>query len=597
MAEEIREILPNNTINEGLEGSVVGADNGADIVADSILRANTDAQAELAALTDGNLSPIDATQMVDHIASAAPEVNKFIVLGALVFMVWMLIRDRMRPGILLFSVVVIFLCTGILTPDDAIAGFSNKGMITVALLFLVSEGVRRSDCLGSIMKWIFPDKEHSSVRKGYIYIMGVVASASAFLNNTPIVVIFIPHIKQWAKRVGLPLKKFLIPLSYAAILGGMCTLIGTSTNLVVHGLMLDLEFDATKYPQLMEISNGFSMFELGKVGGLIALAGIAYIVIFGNRRLPNDDNTKGVNEGINSKIHIVEAVIGPRFPGINKSWEEFDFKNHYNADIIQVRRAGNVIADMQSIRFREGDTLVLSADEQFIPTWGDSSVFLLLSNDSDYTPKCPTWKKWTSLGLLVLMIAGATLGDTEWAKEALPGLSLDMFFWACVVAVIMAFCNIFPPKKYSKFISWDILITIASALSISTAMTKSGLADWVASSLIGMANDVPPIAILGVLYLVTNIITELITNNAAAAFAFPIAVAISTQMGVSPMPFMVAICIAASSSFSSPIGYQTNMIVQGIGGYKFGDFIRIGLPLNIIAFIISMIFIPLFWPF
>ena len=510
------------------------------------------------------------------------EAYIYIVLAALIFMVVMLIKDKMRPGLLLFSVVVIFLATGLLTPQEALAGFSNKGMITVALLFLVSEGVRRSDCLGAIMRNIFPPKERSTVRRGHLYIMSVVAAASAFLNNTPIVVIFIPHIKAWAKRVGLPLKKFLIPLSYAAILGGMCTLIGTSTNLVVHGLMLDAGLD------------GFSMFELGKVGGIIAIVGIIYILLFGNKRLPDDDETKPAST---DKRHIVEAVIGPRFPGINKTLTEFDFKSHYNAEIIQIRRVGNVLRETPHCRFREGDTLILSADEQFIPTWGDSSVFLLLSNDAEYTPECPAWKKWFTLGLLLMMIVGATLGDMEFMREVVPGMRLDMFFWACVVTIVMAFCNIFPPKKYSKFISWDILITIASALAISDAMSKSGLADWMAGGLIGMANDMPPIAVLAMLYLATNIITELITNNAAAAFAFPIAMAVSEQMAVSPMPFLVAICIAASCSFSSPIGYQTNMIVQGIGGYKFRDFVRIGLPLNIIAFIISMVFIPLFWPF
>ena len=512
-------------------------------------------------------------------------IDKYIVLAALAFMVAMLIKDKMRPGILLFSVVVIFIVTGILTPAEALSGFSNKGMITVALLFLVSEGVRRSDSLGSVMKWIFPSKERSSVRKGYLYIMGVVASASAFLNNTPIVVIFIPHIKAWARRVGLPMRKFLIPLSYAAILGGMCTLIGTSTNLVVHGLMLDAGMD------------GFTMFELGKVGGIIALVGIAYIVLFGERRLPAGDiNEEQIRDG-SSGYHIVEAVIGPRFPGINYAVKEFDFAGHYNANILQLRRGGERIENMEDVRFREGDTLLLAADEKFIPTWGDSSVFLMLTNDKEHTPESSPQRKWFTLSLLVMMIVGATLGDMPFIRERYPELSLDMFFWACVVTVIMAFTGIIPPKKYSKFISWDILVTIASALAISTAMTNSGLADWVAISLTRLADRFSPIVVLMLLYVVTNIITELITNNAAAAFAFPIALAVSQQMGLSPMPFMVAICIAASCSFSSPIGYQTNMIVQGIGGYSFRDFVRIGLPLNIIAFVISMIFIPIFWPF
>lgn len=172
-----------------------------------------------------------------------------------------------------------------------------------------------------------------------------------------------------------------------------------------------------------------------------------------------------------------------------------------------------------------------------------------------------------------------------------------MFFWAGVVTIVMAFTSIIPPKKYTKFITWDILITIASALAISTAMTNSGLADWVAKGLIGMANDCSPVVIMAVLFIVTNLITELITNNAAAAFAFPVALSVATQLGVDPMPFIVAICIAASCSFSSPIGYQTNMIVQGIGEYKFKDFLRVGLPLNLLSLIISVIFIPIFWPF
>ncbi len=508
-----------------------------------------------------------------------------VVLITIVLMVVLLLRDRMRPGLLLFSVVVIFIITGVLTPREALAGFSNKGMVTVGLLFLVSEGIRRSDCLGPMMARLFPVRERCSVRRGYLSILPSIAFISAFLNNTPIVVIFTPHIKAWARRVGLPLKKFLIPLSYAAILGGMCTLIGTSTNLVVHGLMLEEGFE------------GFSMFELSKVGVPIALAGILYISLVGNRLLPDDKTLAEESRQGDGHIHIVEAVLAPRFPGIHKGVEEFDFRGHYGADIIQIRRGGEVLPLDANYLFREGDTLVLSAPENFIPTWSDSSVFLILSNDVEHLSKAPAWKKWLSLLLLVVMILGATFGQTDLMRHLLPGIESDMFFWAAVVTVIMAFCNIFPPKKYTKFISWDILITIACALAVSRAMTKSGLADWVASALIDLSGSVSPYVILAILYLVTNLITELITNNAAAAFAFPIALSASVQLGVNPMPFFVAICIASSASFSSPIGYQTNMIVQGIGNYKFRDFLRIGLPMNLIAFVITMILVPLFWKF
>lgn len=511
--------------------------------------------------------------------------EKYVVLASIIFMVWMLFREQMRAGILLFSIVVLFLALGILTPNEVLAGFSNRGMITVALLFLVSEGVRRSDALGTIMRYIFPSKEHSSVRKGLTYIMSVVTFGSAFLNNTPIVVIFIPHIKAWARRVGLPLKKFLIPLSYAAILGGICTLIGTSTNLVVHALMLGAGME------------GFTMFELGYVGAPIAIVGTIYMIFIGARLLPDDTIDEVDGLASRGKYHIVEAVIGPRFPGINSTVAEFDFRRHYNANILQIRRGGELVADIGDLRFREGDTLLLAADSSFIPTWGDSSVFLILTNDHDHTPQSTPLRKWSALVLLLVMIVGATLGDMPFMQGVLPQESLDMFFWAAVVTVIMAFTGIFPAKQYTKFISWDILVTIASALAISTAMTRSGLADWMAHSLVGLANDYSPIVVLALLYIVTNIITELITNNAAAAFAFPIALAVSQQMSVSAMPFMVAITIAASCSFSSPIGYQTNMIVQGIGGYSFRDFLRVGIPLNGIAFVISMVLIPIYWSF
>lgn len=199
--------------------------------------------------------------------------------------------------------------------------------------------------------------------------------------------------------------------------------------------------------------------------------------------------------------------------------------------------------------------------------------------------------------LLILMIAGATVGELPIVKEMFPDMKLDMFFFVSVTTIIMAWTKIFPARKYTKYISWDILITIACAFAISKAMVNSGVADKVAEFIIGMSDDYGPHVLLAVLFIITNLFTELITNNAAAALAFPLALSLSTQLGVDPMPFFVVICMAASASFSTPIGYQTNLIVQGIGNYKFMDFVRIGLPLNLITFLISIFLIPLIWPF
>ena len=510
------------------------------------------------------------------------------VLLALIGMIAALVWDKMRPGMVLLTVVVFFLCVGILTPKEMLEGFSNKGMITVAMLFLVSEGVRQSGALGQLIKKLLPEGK-TTVFKAQARMLPPVAFVSAFLNNTPVVVIFAPIIKRWAEAVKLPATKFLIPLSYVTILGGICTLIGTSTNLVVHGMILEAGFE------------GFSMFELGKVGIFIAIAGIIYIFLFSKRLLPDarPDTAvpdEEVEEG--EKLHRVEAVLGARFPGINKKLSDFNFQRHYGAEVkeIKTRNGQRYVDHLEDVVLREGDTLVVMADDTFIPTWGESSVFVLLTNGNDPDTSGKK-KRWLALILLVLMIVGATVGELPATKEMFPDIKLDMFFFVCITTIIMAWTNIFPARKYTKYISWDILITIACAFAISKAMVNSGVADCVAGFIIGLSDDYGPHVLLAILFVITNLFTELITNNAAAALAFPLALSISAQLGVSPTPFFVVICMAASASFSTPIGYQTNLIVQGIGNYKFTDFVRIGLPLNIITFLISVILIPLIWNF
>ena len=506
----------------------------------------------------------------------------------LILLLIALIREALRPGIVLFSGAVIFLCAGILTPKEVLAGFSNKGMITVALLFLVSEGVRRSGLLEQLLTRLLP-QAGCSVRQVQLRMMPIVSFISAFLNNTPVVVIFAPMIKRWAEQKKMAATKLLIPLSFATILGGMCTLIGTSTNLVVHSMIQEAGLP------------GFTMFELGKVGIFIALAGILYLFCFSRRLLPSVRPDQALHdEGTAEKegpLHVVEAVIGARFPGINKSVSEFDFTRHYGAELKELRRGGTAYTRWDGRSFREGDTLVVLADDSFQRAWGESSVFIMLANGHDSEPPGRK-RRWLALLLLAVMIAGATVGELPAVQALLPaGVKLDMFFFAAVTTVIMAWTQIFPPRKYTKYISWDILVTIACAFGISKAMENSGVADCLAAYIIGLSRHYGPYVLLAVMFLITNLFTELITNNAAAALSFPIALSLSEQLGVNPMPFFVVICMAASASFSTPIGYQTNLIVQGIGNYRFTDFVRVGLPLNLITFIISVFAIPQIWPF
>ena len=510
------------------------------------------------------------------------------VLLALLGMVAALIMDKMRPGMVLFTVVVLFLCTGILSPKEMLEGFSNKGMITVAMLFLVSEGIRQSGALGQVIKKLLPQGK-TTVFKAQLRMLPTISFISAFLNNTPVVVIFAPIIKRWAESVKLPATKFLIPLSYVTILGGICTLIGTSTNLVVHGMILEAGYE------------GFTMFELGKVGVFIAVAGIIYLFLFSSKLLP-DVRTDTVHTPEDAEehgaLHRIEIVLGARFPGINKRLGDFDFRRHYGAEIIEIKRSGQSFSkNLSKTYLRENDTLVVMADDSFVEAWGESSAFMLLANGKDTEPVPGKKKRWLALALLILMIAGATVGELPFVQEAFPDIKLDMFFFVSVTTIIMAWTNIFPARKYTKYISWDILITIACAFAISKAMVNSGVADWIAGYIISLTENHGPQVLLAAVFIITNLFTELITNNAAAALAFPLALSISSQMGVNPMPFFVTICMAASASFSTPIGYQTNLIVQGIGNYKFTDFVRIGLPLNIITFLISVFVIPLIWPF
>ena len=509
-----------------------------------------------------------------------------------------LMKELMRPGLILFSGAVVFLCAGIINPKELLEGFSNKGMITVALLFLVSEGVRRSGLLEQLLSRLLP-KQKSTIRGVQARMMPVVAGLSAFLNNTPMVVIFGPMIKRWADRHKQPATKLLIPLSYATILGGMCTLIGTSTNLVVHGMALD---EAQHNPAV----RGLSMFELGKVGVFIAIAGLLYIFIASKWLLPEkrkSDSSVQETTPENSRFYRVDVVLGARFPAIGKNVRDFNFQQKYGASVLELHRGGEtyIIHDLRTERYMEGDALVLLGDDDFMDNWADSSFFMMVDSSKPQKEQdLGSKKRWFTVVLLFLMIFGAAVGELPemrtWAETNF-GMKFDMFFWVCVVTVIMAWMNIFNARKYTKYFSWDVLITIAMAFAISKAMQNSGMADAIAAWTVGISRGGDPHLLLAIVFILASVFTELMTNNAAAALIFPISLSVAEHLGVSPMPFIVVICIAASCSFCTPIGYQTNLIVQGLGGYRFGDFIKVGLPLTLICLVLSIWLVPVFWPF
>jgi di/tricarboxylate transporter len=599
-------------------------------------------------------------------------ISGYIALGVILLMIIGLIKELLRPGLILFSALVIFMMTDIISAEDALSGFSNKGMITVALLFLVSEGVKETGVLNKIGAFILP-KKRKPIPRLLMQIMIPVSAISAFLNNTPVVIIFGPMLKKWADKLSLPSQKFLIPLSYATIFGGTCTLIGTSTNLLVHGMMLDRGMA------------GLSMFELAKVGLFIVFFGFLYINLFSNRLLPGEkiprfsfpndtreyyfdlylpsnsnligkeiekrrlpglnefqvrtvirdgkhirisnapflleaddqlivagssENVGYLTQSSNIKLNAlenvdpdflkkslkqVEVVIAPRFPGIQRTLGEFDFFGHYNAVVMAVHRNGErITTNLENLELKAGDNLMILTTDDFTRYWGESRVFYMASEIGDMDNPKDRRRRWIAMGLVFVMIIGATLGrliPSEGKNE------FDMFFFAAITVVLMALMKIFTPKKYTKPINWDVLITIACAIGISRALQLSGAADFIARSTINISKGFGPLGVMAAIFIITNIFTEIITNNAAAAITFPIAYAAATQLGVDPKPLFITICIAASASYSTPIGYQTNLIVQSIGNYKFSDYWKIGLPLNIMALIISLLVIPMFWPF
>jgi di/tricarboxylate transporter len=599
-------------------------------------------------------------------------IEGYIVLGVIALTILALAKEVMRPGLVFFTSAVLLMSAGIISDQELLAGFSNKGMITVGVLFLVSEGIRQSGILNRLAQTYLPRKRGKLVWM-ISRVMLPVSVLSAFLNNTPVVIIFAPIIKKWSEKLNLSHKKFLIPLSYATILGGMCTLIGTSTNLVMHGLIIENGYE------------GFGMFELGKVGLFIAVAGIIYMSVAGNKLLPgkkillnskssaalkdyyydveipensnligleiNNSRLKELNKlmvryitrnnelidtqkgtfqikandqlllaGKSDRLNYIlssdnlklkgvdlvkniskeqlkqyEAVISPRFPGIGKTIPEFNFYRHYQAVVLSIHRNGErITSNLDKLKLKAGDNLVLLTTDSFIQNWGDSKIFYLTSYIRDYRTTGTFWKKWLAFIILLIMITGATVGRYF---ESPAGLTFDMFFFSVLAAMALIWLKIMPHQKYTKSISWDVLITIACAFAISKAMQNSGAAESLARTTINFSRDFGPVGVLAALYLVTALSTEVITNNAAAALIFPIALSAAQQMGLDPKPFFVVVTIAASASFATPIGYQTNLIVQAIGDYKFVDYLKIGLPLNLISFILSLLLIPLFWQF
>jgi di/tricarboxylate transporter len=581
-----------------------------------------------------------------------------VVLGMLVA----LVLEVLAPDVILFLSLGILFLTGVLTPQEAFQGFSNQGMLTVGVLFIVAFAAQSSAILEVFASRVMgPGKGR---RRSILRMTVPVAALSAFLNNTPIVAMFTPAVRDWARSKGISPSKLLIPLSYASIFGGVCTLIGTSTNLVVNGLLQQ------------EFGRSMTMFELAWVGLPAAAAGILYLIFIGHRLLPDhrdpvEDllesgreylvelevrggcplidksvadaglrNLQGLflveilrdQESIapvkptdkimmgdrliftglvnsivqlqkiphltpvherkhyrdllrSGKSRIIEAVVSRSSPMLGQTIREGNFRSRYNAAVLAVHRSGERIqSKIGDIILKPGDTILLLTGGNFIRTWIRSREFYMISKVSD-VPVINRKRTIISLLALAGMVILAATG-------VMPILNA-----AILAAAVLIITRCVTPIEARRSIEWNVLIVIACAFGISKALDKTGVASLLAGAMVDSVRTLGPLGALGAVYVVTSLLTEVITNNAAAALAFPIAISTAAQVNADPMPFIIAVAIGASAAFSTPLGYQTNMIVYGPGGYRFRDFVKVGLPLNIIIMVVALLIIPRVWHF
>jgi len=585
-------------------------------------------------------------------------LDAWLTLLVVVTVLVVLARGTVAPAVVTFGGATAVLVLGVVPAEDAFSGFSNAAPITVAALYVVAAAIEKTGALTPIMQGTLGD--HGKYRIPLLRTLIPTAGASGFLNNTPIVAMLIPQVLSWADRRDVSASKILMPVSFAAVLGGLMTVIGTSTNLVVAGQMPALGLEPI----------GF--FEIGKLGLPIALVGIGMIILIaplvlpdrrsaaqemeeGSRRFamemlvvtggPIDGKTveqaklrglsglflssvdrgdttiapvrpdtvlRGGNRlhfaGQVSKIvelqtikglrsaelqHVLdlenpavryfEVVVGSRSPLVGSTLKEAGFRSAYQAAVLGIHRSGQMLdgrLGTQTIRL--GDTLVIVSDPGFRERWRDRADFLLIANLNG-TPPTTSGRGWIPL---VLLLAVVTLAATD----VLPILQGSL-----IAAVLIVLTKTLSPLEARRAVDVEVIIVIASAFGLASAMQSSGLASVIAGGLVDFFGDYGDRGVLLGLVIATMILTEMITNNAAALLMLPIAVTAASATGLDPRGAAIAVAIAASASFLTPIGYQTNMMVYGPGGYRFGDYARLGWSLSLIVVVVTVALTPLLW--
>jgi di/tricarboxylate transporter len=572
----------------------------------------------------------------------------WFTLAVVIAMFAFMARGNASPAAAILSAVVALLVAGVIEPAQAFSGFSNSAPITVAALYVVARAVEDSGALRPLVRGALGGGSNDTMRLLRLCVPS--AAASAFLNNTPIVAMLIRPVSEWAERNGLPASRYLMPLSFAVILGGVVTTIGTSTNLVVSGL---LEAAGERPLGLFEISHvglpvaifgilvvsltasrvlperkpprggledpgrdfvvrmvvetdgrldgrtveeaglrhleGVFLVEIERDGEPIApvapttiLREGDHLLFVGQARLILDlQNIEGLDSAERVHMaeveaptrHVVEVVIGRESPLLGRTPKEADFRERYQAAIIAIHREGQpLVAKLGQVKLRTGDTLLLLTDPGFRRRWRGRPDFLVI-NALDGEEEAPIRRG-----------RAAWVGLVTFAVVAVAGSGVLPILQASLIgAVVLVATRILSAQAARDSIEIDVLIVIAASFGIGAAIEASGLAAALGQGIVeGFSSFGNRVVLLGIV-LATVMLTEFISNNAAAALMFPIAMATAEQLGVDPRSFAIAVAVAASNSFLTPIGYQTNTMVYGPGGYRFGDYIRLGLPLTLAA--------------
>ncbi|TLM65585.1 MAG: TRAP transporter large permease subunit [Deltaproteobacteria bacterium] len=583
----------------------------------------------------------------------------FLVLGLVVSAVILFATERIPVDLTAMILMATMLLSGLITPEEAIGGFSNPATVTVGAMFVLSAGLFRTGAVNVVVN-LFSRLARISFLGVLVAIMLTIGILSAFINNTAAVAIFLPVVLAVAKDAGLPAARLLMPLSFAAMFGGVCTLIGTSTNILVssiaekHGLM------------------PFGMFEMSGLGLIFFAAGSAYMLLIGiwliPRRSPqttrsdvfggndylieiilgprarsvghvlaespllHDLNLRRVevfrdgvrlhesadtltlqegdllkvccdlenflklrerrgialrqeNNGPSEKeLALVEAVVAPRSTLDGRSLQEARLRSRYGLTALAIRHRGEVMREhLESMRLRAGDVLLVEVDSDQLEALREDRTFVLVSE----VPR-PVFRKSRML-ISVAIVTGVVVAAASGLVPVVAGVIIG-----CILMILGRCLTL--EEAYAA-INWKVIFLLAGVLTLGTALETSGAAHLLGEVLVKTAGDFGPVVLLSALYLVTSLLTEMMSNNATAALLAPVAIATAEMMGVDSRPLLMAITFAASASFMTPVGYQTNTLIYGPGQFRYADFLRVGTPLNLLFWMLATILIPRFWPF